>query len=181
MTWTKISRGIISFLFISLTSYGQRKETAVHFSPKPIHFEDSLFDKVTVVDNRFDTSSIVNITQGKNGIIAAKWDTPLKTAIQNYIQTLMGTPASTRERYLLIELRRYEANSNGMYFSANAYYGSGDNVFIKFASMDTIFPKRWEHYLTGAAINDLLQKITQRRYPDQVNPDCSSSFGYPEQ
>jgi hypothetical protein len=178
MNWRDPGWSIVSLLFISLSSYGQWSGSPMHFSDPPtsIHLVDPLFNKVLVVENRFDTSPIVNVFQGKQGLILVKWDTALKTAIQNYVQTLLDRSTSAGDRSLLIELRRYQFNGNGMHFWANAYYSAGDNGFIKFASMDTVFRRRPEHYLTGAAIAVFLEEIMLKRPLTQTNPDSAVSL-----
>jgi hypothetical protein len=161
---------IFLFLFlISLHSYAQRNEETIHMSvPKKQNYaEDSFFNKIIVVDNRFDTSAMVHIVQGTGHPVLVKWDKPLKTAIQNYIEQIRAATPSRNET-LLIELRQYELNSYGRYFfSANAYYSRGDSDFVKLSSIDTVFSRRGQYYITGEAINLFLQEIVKRRQMEQ--------------
>ena len=171
------NNAILIFFFLSLIashSCAQRDEATIQMSspPNPGYAQDSFFNKAMVVDNRYDTSVMVHVTQGKGHLVAVKWRQSLESAVQAYVEQIIKTERSTRNETLLLELRRYELNGIAMYFSANAYYSHGDGDFIKIAAMDTVFIRRWPHYMKGEAINLFLQEIVKRRQMDQIYPQA---------
>ena len=154
---------------LTLTASGhafpQWTSTTMHLSTPSasIHFEEAQFNKVVVVDNRFDTADIIRITIKKKHPVPVVWDAPLSRSIQNYVQAILDRSTSARNGELLIELRRYQGVIGGMGFSANAYCRPGDSLFTKFASIDTIFRRRWKHNMTGGALDVFIQRMMQRK------------------
>ena len=167
---------LIFFCLILITShsYAQRDEADFQLSspPNPGYALDSFFNKVVVVDNRYDTSVRLRVTEWKGQLVTEKWRQPLKPAIQAYVEQIIRMAKSTRNETLLLELRRYELNGIAMYFTANAYYNHADGGFVKIASMDTVFIRRWPHYMKGEAINLFLQEIVKRRQIAQIYPQA---------
>jgi hypothetical protein len=178
MKRSRNNSAILIFFFLSLIashSYAQRDEADFQLSspPNPGYAQDTFFNKVIVVDNRYDTTAWLRVTEWKGQLVTEKWRHPLKPAIQAYVEQIIRMAKSTRNETLLLELRRYELNGIAMYFTANAYYDHADGDFVKIASIDTVFIRRWPHYMKGEAINLFLQEIVKRRQMDQIYPQAS--------
>jgi hypothetical protein len=150
---------------------GQSIDTLVHLSPpsKSGHFAHPFFDKIIVIDNRFDTSRVISYVSREGHLIPMRVDTTVSIAVRAYIEEATKDVAKSGKT-LLLELRRFEVNSagpllSGLHIAANAYYNTVDSGFIQFASLDTIFslvayqrPKT-KNLLEGRAFDVLLEKI----------------------
>ena len=125
------------------------------------------FSKILVVDNRFDTSSIIKVSVGqsrnsflKSEVIEYKWRNSINSSIKKYFEKVFSNEKN--EKILLIEIRHFQLYIYNIYFTANVYVKNTDSNFAKIFAIDTcIFYNKWQVGFEKRILEILRKKIIQ--------------------
>lgn len=150
----------------------------VHLDPadKLSHFQHLPFNKVTVFDNRLDTSKIGWGFEGHSEVM--KLDCPVPVAIKSYIEAAIGKRnGDAKTLYINVKQLRFRIAPVGFYFSADAFFQT-DSGFEKVATL-----KRHYHLSMGnkgrfgktivKSLNDLIGQACMN-HDRQINIDKNS-------
>jgi hypothetical protein len=169
-------RSLLFLLLLTqlLSVCGQTNEAPIHLysSRNSIHFNRPFFNRIIVMDNRFDSSRIISYVHENGHIMAVIIDKTFSEAVRGYIEEA-AKEAPKNGRTLLLEIRRFEIVPASLLpaaltIKANVYYGRGDSAFIKFGSLEIDFnpiyyrnPKSVSLWI-GKALDALLREIDSK-------------------
>ena len=135
------------------------------------------FDRVVVLDNRYDTTKIKVIEDGSYPVKVLTLNKPASLAIKNYIESVIK-PYHKKEQNLYLNIKQlrfsnpsyYSNYSSQLFFSADAYIQTGVH-FRKIATIKKDYRPHYHGYMDSIyrrtityALNDLIENVNANYY-----------------
>lgn len=150
---------LFAFSPINQTAHKAVDHNVVHLQHQKKTLQRLPFRSVYVMDGRWKTTDAVGAYTSPKFHIPLYLDTELSVAVNKYLSRWSGSERDSLS--LCIYLRKYLTFQGKMALGADVYV-ENKGSYYELLREDTLFRQNWRYYISGGALDFLVEKVRQQ-------------------